>query len=100
MNGVGFGPVTANVTCTCDSVPSGMGDLTAASVNPLNITITWADLTTAANGGDVPTFYLLQYWSYTSSAWVNLTTDGVTGKILTFTHVVATTFDATSQMKY
>ena len=70
-----------------------MGDLTAASVNPMNITITWNDLTTAANGGDVPIFYLLQWYNPATLLWVDLTTDGVTGKVLTYTHVVTTNFN-------
>ena len=77
-----------------------MGDLTATVVNPKNITITWADLTNSSNGGDVPIFYLLQYYSYTYFTWYNLTTDGVTGKVLTYTHVVSSPFDSSVQMKY
>lgn len=59
MNGVGFGAVSANLTCTCDTEPTGMSDLTASDINPMNVTITWSELTTSANGGDIPSFYLL-----------------------------------------
>lgn len=69
-------------------------------VTPKSITVTWSELTsTAANGGDLPIFYLLQWWDYEAGtpAWTSLTTDGVTGLVLNFTHVRATVFSPTVQ---
>lgn len=93
MNGVGFGPVSPTVTCVCDTEPTAMGDITASMVHPYNITLTWNDLTYSSNGGDVPNFYLLQYFVPTNASWVSLTTDGISGKLLTYTHEFTSLFN-------
>lgn len=77
---------------TADSVPSGMGTLTATDVNPYNVTVSWDDLTTSANGGDIPNFYLLQYYTSETGVWINLTNEANPTKVLTYTHVRSTIF--------
>lgn len=90
-NRVDWGPYSDNLTITCDSVPSGMGNIVATAVHPFNITLTWTELGSPLNGGDTPNFYLLQWKNYeNNNAWVNLTTEGGP-LVFTFTHIRTTT---------
>ena len=68
------------LTVVCDKIPQSMTGLTAASVNPTNITISWSELTDmTANGGDIPSYYSLEYSGTTTSnnAFAPLYNDGV-----------------------
>lgn len=47
QNGVGFSPISANFSCVCDTYPNGMGTITATVVNPMNVTLTWTEITSA-----------------------------------------------------
>jgi hypothetical protein len=69
------------IAVLADAYPSSMTTPTMVETHPYNITVAWTALTTSANGGDIPIFYLLQWQDYTNLVWTNLTTDGVTGLI-------------------
>ena len=60
---------------------------TLVEVHPYNVTVEWAELLTIDNGGDVPSFYLLEWFNYNTSSWKALTTSA-NGLILKYTHVV------------
>jgi len=61
-----------------------MNPLVAGTINPWNMTFSWADLTTG-NGGDVPIYYQVEWYNPNTSAW-NIVSSQSMGKYLTFTH--------------
>lgn len=95
LNGVGWGPYSANTSVTADSIPGVMTAPVLGAIHPYNATINWVDLTSPTNGGASCTFYLLQWYDYTASAWTNLTVLGTTGLVLTYTHVPGYMFSPT-----
>lgn len=61
-----------------------MSALSVTAVHPLNITISWPDLTdTTLNGGDLPIYYQVEW--YSGGIWEILSTESM-GKYLSFTH--------------
>jgi hypothetical protein len=47
------------LSVVADAVPTSMTAPTLTIAHPYNITVAWTALTTTANGGDLPIFYLL-----------------------------------------
>jgi hypothetical protein len=48
-----------------DTFPTSMTAPTLTAVHPYNISVSWSALTSAANGGDLPIFYRLEWYDYT-----------------------------------
>ena len=69
-----------------------MTTVTATSVNPYNITLNWTEVTSPGNGGDTPTFYLVQWKDYENGGnWVSLTSEASPPpNLLSYTHVRTT----------
>ena len=63
-----------------------MGDVSEVLVSPFYIIVSWDDLITADNGGDIPDFYLLQYFTNETNVWINLTDPVAFVKVLEFNH--------------
>lgn len=99
-NNVGLGSNTSYspiLSVLCDDYPSGMGPLTAASVDPTNMTITWTELSDETlNGRDLPIFYSIEYMtSAPSSDWTVLNSGGALA--FNFTYVPGIIFDPSLQ---
>lgn len=78
---------SANLEVTSDVVPSGMTTLTADLIQPKNITVSWPELVdTALNGGDLPDFYLLEYFTNETNTWIALNNPATDSKVLSFFH--------------
>jgi hypothetical protein len=69
-----------------------MTTVTAGTVNPTNITISWTDMnsSTSINGGDNVFFYSVE-WSTNNSTWTVLNSPS-SGYYLTYMHVPGSIF--------
>jgi hypothetical protein len=57
-NGVGMGSVySSELVLNPDTAPTGMTAISATSVTPFAIIISWPELDATLNGGDAPYFY-------------------------------------------
>ena len=66
-----------------------MTTIKVESVTPKEITISWTELSDMTkNGGDIPTFYGVEWYRPESSVWQELNTGGPLS--LTYTHVYST----------
>lgn len=85
---------SAVLTMVADKIPQSMGALTLVSINPTNCTISWADLTTdAANGGDLPIFYSVEFSSSNINSGYSVVNAG--GPLtLQYTHIYGAVFTA------
>jgi hypothetical protein len=92
MNGVGYSSASPTVSCVCDTAPTGMTTVTAGTVNPTNITISWTDMnsSTSINGGDNVFFYSVE-WSTNNSTWTVLNSL-LSGYYLTYMHAPGSIF--------
>lgn len=94
-NNKGLGSPSKALNVTCDRIPSGMTSISITAVNPMDITISWSELTnTTLNGGDLPIFYSVE-WSSDNATWTVVNANGPWG--LYFTHRVAEPFVADSK---
>jgi hypothetical protein len=98
QNYVGLGSPSASLVVTSNSVPIGMTTITNGTINPMDITITWTELTDPVlNGGDLPIFYSVE-WLNTAGTWQVLNAGG--SWALSYTHTVTTVFPAASTQFY
>lgn len=95
VNQLGFGvnstilSIKTPVNPALCTLPTGMSTPTVGNVDPLNITISWTELTDSRNGGDIPIFYLVE-WSSDNVTWTALNTGGP--KVLKYSHILSSPF--------
>jgi len=97
-NGVGLGTTSSILYVTTNKLPTGMTAITAVSINPLNITLLWTDLTdTSLNGGNLPYYYQLEW--YDNYAW-NVLSAEAWGRYFNFIHIKADVFESNAAYQY
>lgn len=100
QNTQGSGPASDVTQIKSDSVPSGMGPLTAGTINPTNMTFSWDELTdTVKTGGDPIIFYSVEYSSTSATTGFTVLNAGGS-KVLTYTHSPGTVFTSGSTHYY
>lgn len=77
---------SSTLTVLSDVKPTGMNTPLQVNVDPSGITFSWAELTSAANGGDVPIFYQVE--------WINGNGNNYDTYINTPTYYTWTTLNA------
>ena len=103
VNSVGYSTVySAVISIVAPSIPLSQTApvLVTGSVHPYNISMTWSDPGSPANGGDAISFFLLQWYNTYTSSWVNVTTYPSSGLVTSITHVATQLFTPTVAAQY